>query len=136
MNDLIQYIQELCEKIAQEDANAETFAASLGNIKERVFQSILVAPAHDEWFSGVTVNKNANDDDVNHIKLQLEESIPLETLVEAFGEYKRMRGGSKAPANAKFGVLAQSDTHTATILAVMKKDKTDMITIRRDIRLV
>ena len=136
MDDLIKYIQALCEQIAQENANAEDIAKSLGNVQEQVFQSILVAPAHDEWLSGITVNKNASDDDVNHIQLQLSESLKLDELVDMFGEYKKQRGGSKAPAQAMFGIQAKSETHTATVMATMNKNNTDQITIRRDIRLI
>jgi len=136
MDDLIKYIQELCDQLAQKDAKAQGVARSLGNVQEQIFQSILVTPAHDEWLNGITVNKNASDDDVNHIQLQLSEELPLETLTGAFGEYKRQRGGSKSPAQAMFGIHAQSETHTATVMASINKDTTNQITIRRDIRLI
>ena len=67
MDDLIKYIQAVCDQLAQKDAKAQAVAKSLGNVQEQVFQSILVTPAQDEWLSGITVNQNATDDDVNHI---------------------------------------------------------------------
>jgi hypothetical protein len=136
MNDHIQYIQTLCEQLAQATANAQTVAESLGNVKEKIFQSILVSPANDEWLSGITVNQNSGDDEVNHIKLQLAEPLPLADLEGVFGSYQKMRGGSKAPLEANFGVQAQSESHTATLMATINRDSTDTITIRRDIRLV
>ncbi len=114
MDELIKYIQELCERVAQEDANAPEIAQSLGNVREKVYQSILVNPANDEWLNEVTVNQNATDDDVNHIKLQLGNPLELDALEKVFGGYNKMGGRSKSPSQAMFGIQAQSDTHTAT----------------------
>jgi hypothetical protein len=136
MDELIKYIQELCERVAQEDANASEIAQSLGNVRELVFQSLLVNPANDEWLNEVTVNQNATDDDVNHIKLQLSNPLELEALEKIFGPYNKMGGRSKSPSQAMFGIQAQSDTHTATLMAAIRQNTTDEITIRRDIRLV
>lgn len=136
MDTFITYIQELCEQVAQPDAAATEIAQSIGNITERIFQSILVTPAHDEWLQSVTVNQNADDDNVNHIELHLNEPMLLDVLETTFGSYKRMRGGSKASSEATFGIQAQSDTHTATLMAAIKQNTTQQITVRRDIRLV
>jgi hypothetical protein len=136
MDELIKYIQELCERVAQEDANASEIAQSLGNVRELVFQSLLVNPANDEWLNEITVNQNATDDDVNHIKLQLSNPLELEALEKIFGPYNKMGGRSKSPSQAMFGIQAQSDTHTTTLMAAIRQNTTDEITIRRDIRLV
>jgi hypothetical protein len=131
-------LEALASFLAHEPLTVDEVVEHLGTVSHDYSGNVLVAP-HNPLFAEANVVRAIDPETRRpgevpaHVQLTPVEAPAVETLVEAFGDYRRVRGrGKRAKPRALFSLETPQGVCKIVLIAELEKERAVRITLRRD----
>lgn len=136
---MIAEIQAIICLLASDPLTVDTVVRKLGTVTDNYSGNVLIKP-YDPQFKEANVVREIDQTTGKHLNIpSLVDLTPLdppkvETLVQAFGAYKRAAPNRHLPPRIIFYLNMSGRPYTITLIADIKDDRAVLIGLRRDKR--